>query len=89
MKLSGALSSEVAYEPWNYGFSRIAKEPDSMDPIDVEYVEENWKTEAFVSFCFFSARFVSMTPKEGINKLKQDKRGFWNIVNSGDFALGM
>jgi hypothetical protein len=80
MKLSGAMSSKSAYEPWDHGLSRIAKDPNSMDAIDVQYVEKNWKTEAFMSFCFFNARLVSMTPKEGINKLKQDERGFWNML---------
>ena len=64
MKLSGAMSSEAEYEPCDHELSRIAKDPNSMDAIDVQYVEENWKTEAFVSFCFFNARVISMTPQK-------------------------
>ena len=85
MKLSGEMSSRLEYEPWDHGLSRIAKNPKSMDQ-NVQYVEENWKTEAFMSFCFFNARIVSMTPKEGINKLKEDEKGFWNIVHPVDIA---
>ena len=39
-----------------------------------------------MSFCFLNARIVSMNPKEGINKLKEDERGFWNIVHPVDIA---
>ena len=58
------MTSEVEYKPWDHGLSRIAKDANIMDSIDIEYVEENWKTEAFVSFCFFNARVISMTPQK-------------------------
>ena len=86
MTLSGEMSSREQNEPWDHGLSEIAKDPDSMDDINVQYVEENWKNEAFMSFCFYNARVVSMTPKEGINKLEEDERGFWNIVPPVDIA---
>ena len=80
------MSSREQSEPWDHGLSEIARNPDSVDNINVQFVEENWKNEAFMSFCFFNARVVSMTPKEGINKLKEDERGFWKIVHPVDIA---
>ena len=80
------MSSREQSEPWDHGLSEIARDPDSVDDINVQFVEENWKNEAFMSFCFFNARVVSMTPKEGINKLKEDERGFWKIVHPVDIA---
>ena len=86
MTPSGEMSSREQSEPWDHGLSKIARDPDSVDDINVQFVEENWKNEAFMSFCFFNARVVSMTPKEGINKLKEDERGFWKIVHPVDIA---
>ena len=80
------MSSREQSEPWGHGLSEIARDPDSVDDINVQFVEENWKNEAFMSFCFFNVRVVSMTPREGINKLKEDERGFWKIVHPVDIA---
>ena len=80
------MSSRDQSGPWDHGLSEIARHPDTVDDISVQFVEENWKNEAFMSFCFFNARVVSMTPKEGINKLKEDERGFWKIVHPVDIA---
>ena len=71
---------------WDHGLEGISNSASQMDKIDAKFVEKEWKNAAFVKFCFFNAQHVSYTPKEGVNKIKADKSGFWKLLHPSDIV---